>query len=386
MLILCFIISSLVLSCIANKASLLFPIMFNDDKMTISIQTYNHTPLDFKVNSKIPLLTICPESNYNIDNAIKASSEKLSLYTDDKEYKGYLYNDNFIFDYDEKYEIPFMYIIKNPDRIKEKCFNEIGLWIKNRTKSLITFLYEREIINHQVYTINLIDNLFELGEDTEKKHNGYNYTFLPMKQTFMHLSIPMRSFDFHIGKTNQNHFFNVEDKIAYIDLSKRYIQIPYEQKLTIFHEYFFSTNFTELPCTYGVMDDSYDIEVVCDYSIFDKHYDMLNTVTIHLDNSFSIELSKEDLYIKERRGYKLIFMFAQGIDHWVLGYEVFNRMVLKVDYEAMSIGVVKKQNNVMKEKYHGTIVKIYSICSTIICLCIVTLIICEYRERKYNNS
>ena len=131
------------------------------------------------------------------------------------------------------------------------------------------------------------------------------------------------------------------------------------------------------------MDDSYDIEVVCDYTIFDKHYDMLNTVTIHLDNSFSIELSKEDLYIKERRGYKLIFMFAQGIDHWVLGYEVFNRMVLKVDYEAMSIGVVMKQKNVHKEKY---VVKIYTITSIIICFCIVTLIICEYKERKYNNS
>ena len=140
MLILCFIISSLVLSSISNKASLIFPIKFNDDKMIISIQTYNHTLLDFKLNSKIPLLTICPDSNYNIDNAIKASSDTLSLYTDDKEYKGYLYNDKFIFDYDEYYEIPFMYIIKNPDRIKEKCFNEIGLWIKNRTKSLITFL------------------------------------------------------------------------------------------------------------------------------------------------------------------------------------------------------------------------------------------------------
>ena len=76
-------------------------------------------------------------------------------------------------------------------------------------------------------------------------------------------------------------------------------------------------------------------------------------------------------------------MFAQGIDHWVLGYEVFNRMVLKVDYEAMSIGVVMKQKNVHKEKY---VVKIYTITSIIICFCIVTLIICEYKERKYNNS
>lgn len=328
--------------CQTQKA-FIFPLVEKDNRLFISAKIGNETQqnVSFAINNNINQSTICKSIfNNGATPKVILSQVKLQSLSDKREYNGQLIETFIAFNY---MKIISSFLMIN----NSNCTSELSLVFsriigdKITRNNLINYLFYENFIIFQVITVDLISNELEIGEDNSIHYTSHcsllNYTFI--KAEGDNLKIPFSSFDIIVGKTGKSHSFAFSE-FAVIDFSQPFIMVPYELRDQLFNKFFFVTSYDELPCNYMVKDQSYDVEVVCTSNIFDspKYKQVLNEVTFTFGNEITIHIDKAHMFIKESRGYKLIFEFSQEVKEWVFGYEVFKGYALKFDYETYSVG------------------------------------------------
>lgn len=328
--------------CLTQKA-FIFPMVEKDSHLFISVKIGNEKQqnVSFAINNNIIQSTICKSIFDNGETPkVILSQVNLPSLSYKHEYNGQLIETFISFDY---LTITSSFIMVN----NSNCVSELSLIFSTTISdkithdSVINYLFYQNFISFQVFTVDLISNELEIGEDNSIHYNSHcsllNYTFI--KASGQNLKIPFSSFDIIVGKTGKSHSFPFSE-FAVIDFSKRFILVPYELRYQLFNKFFFVTSYEELPCYYSVKDQSYDVEVLCSLNIFEnsKYKNLINEASLTFGNEITVHVDKEHMFIKESQGYKLIFEFSQEVNEWVFGYEVFKGYALKFDYESCSVG------------------------------------------------
>ena len=262
-------------------------------------------------------------------------------------------------------------------------FNNIR---ENEDMNFFNELYQRDFIRNNIWYINynkkndeknlIIGKMpYEVDDDFDEN----DFTFFDIKDKGWELE--MLNIIIGNDEDNKDNYIKEKNFVFYQDSSLIYGPYEYYQKIKqkFFSKYFQSKQCIEHMFEFKLTEYLY---ISCNSDISLSKFPPLN---IDINNYFKFELTKEDLFIKEKK--KILFLFITNKEErysgkWYIGEPFLKKYMPVYDQGQKKIGfykiIVRNKN---KYKILGIIGFIFfSIC------CLILIYLLLYLYRKYRNK
>ena len=342
------------------------------------INKYSKNFYDFEYSNTIKIISEKEKISFTQYNMARKAEENFILCNKDN------CNENSL----ELKQFKFM-LAEDP---YDKISGGIGLtptyFGKNEATNFFNELYEKNYINNKVWYINY-DNkndkrnliIGKMPYEIDDKFDKNDYIFFDVKNK----GLEFEMLDIIIGDDdNDNHENFIKEKNFVLTQDSSLINGPYEYYHKI-KSMFFSKYFSNRQCSENIFESSTLIEYLYLTCNTDISLDDFPPLTIIINNYFKLELTSEDLFIKNNE--KFLFLFITNKEErysgkWYVGEPFLKKYIPVYDQGKEKIGFYKVM---IKYKNSYRIITTIGFIFFIICMGILVYL-GLYLYRKYKNK